>query len=46
MNMIDDDFLITIQSKIRNLILKKYPKRKRKILEQVEEGVDVDENSV
>lgn len=29
-DMIDDDFLIEIQSKLRNRILKKYPYRKRK----------------
>lgn len=37
LNMIDDEFLSEIQSKIRNRILKKYPKRVRKTdLEEVD----------
>lgn len=36
LNMIDDEFITEIQSKIRNKILKKYPKRVRK-MDMVEE---------
>ena len=42
LNMIDDEFLSEIQSKIRNRILKKYPKRVRKAdLEEIDDEEEV-----
>ena len=48
LNMIDDEFLSEIQSKIRNRILKKYPKRVRKADiedEDIEEEIDTTEEN-
>lgn len=46
LNMIDDEFLSEIQSKIRNKILKKYPKRVRKAdIEDPEDTESDDENN-
>ena len=42
LNMIDDNFIIEIQSKVRNKILKKYPKRIRKM--NIVEDDELDNN--
>lgn len=41
--MINDDFLVEIQSKLRNRILKKYPKRTRQII--IDEESNINEES-
>ena len=45
LDMIDDDFLTEIQSKMRNKILKKYPKRVRN-MEMVEEDDELVEDEI
>lgn len=43
-DMVDSDFLIEIESKARNFILKKYPIRKKKDVNKSEEELDATDN--